>query len=699
MNNISFQYPTWYIFLCIALGIVFALALYFRDRRFRDQSKQLNWGLGILRAILVTFLSALLLSPLLKSLITETQKPVVVVAQDVSESVATEMSAEELDNYKRNLQQLSTDLSEEYDLVEYSFGNEVREGIDTAFQDKQSNLSEMLTTIYDLYGGQNLGAVVLASDGIYNEGSNPIYTGTKLNAPIYTVALGDTIPKRDLVVKRTFHNKIAYLGDRFAVQIDIAAQNCTGQNTNLVVSKIVNGNSTTLQTIPISINQEDFFTTREVVIEANQAGVQRYRITLSTVNGEASRNNNVKDFFVEVLDARQKILILANAPHPDLTAIKQTLTSNKNYDLKTAYITDLQENIREFDFVVLHQLPSKTNAATNVLNTLNNEKISHLFIVGAQSNLPAFNKAQPLLTIRGDGRNTDFVQGIVQNDFNLFTIDEELKQEIRQFPPLIAPFGEYRANPNASVLLRQQIGRVDTDRPLLLLGENAGMKVAALAAEGLWKWRLFDYLQNDSHDLFDELIGKTVQYISLKEDKRRFRVNLDKNIFDENETVAFGAELYNQSYELVNDADVRMVVTSNDGKNYDYVFNKTDRAYSLNAGILPVGNYSFNSSTAFNGQQLTYQGQFSIQPIQLELYETTANHNILRILSEDYGGELVFADQLGSLVERIQSKGNVKPVIYQTAQTRSVINLKWIFFLLLGLLTLEWFLRRYFGAY
>ncbi|MEM6700727.1 MAG: hypothetical protein AAF599_20145, partial [Bacteroidota bacterium] len=193
MNNISFQYPTWYILLCVALGIVFALALYFRDRRFRDQSKQLNWGLGILRGILVTFLSMLLLSPLLKSLITETQKPVVVIAQDVSESVSAEMSAEELATYKRNLADLSANLSEEYDLVEYSFGDEVREGLDTAFQDKQSNLSEILTTVYDLYGGQNLGAVVLASDGIYNQGSNPIYTGTKLNAPIYTVALGDTI--------------------------------------------------------------------------------------------------------------------------------------------------------------------------------------------------------------------------------------------------------------------------------------------------------------------------------------------------------------------------------------------------------------------------------------------------------------------------------------------------------------------------
>ncbi|MEM9887112.1 MAG: hypothetical protein AAF849_14555 [Bacteroidota bacterium] len=699
MNNISFQYPTWYILLCLLLGIAFALALYFRDRRFREQSTSLNWGLGILRALLVTFLSALLLSPLLRSIITDTQKPIVVLAQDVSESVGAEMGEAALGNYKNELSQLRNQLAEEYDLVTYSFGEDIREGIDSSFSDKVSNLSDMLATVYDLYGNQNLGAVILASDGIYNQGSNPIYSSSKLNAPIYTIALGDTIPKRDLIVKRAFHNKIAYLGDRFAVQIDVAAKNCTGQNTNLVLSKIVNGDSQTLQSIPININQEDFFTTREVILEANEAGVQRYRIALSSVNGEASRVNNVKDFFVEVLDARQKILLLANAPHPDLTAIKQTLSANKNYELNTAYITDLQANLLEYDFVILHQLPSKTNTASNVLNTIKNHNIAHLFIVGGQSNLGAFNRAQDLLTIRGDGRNTDEVQALIQNDFSLFTLNEELKREIRQFPPLVAPFGEYKTNPNSSVLLRQQIGRVETPRPLFLLGESAGTKVGVLAAEGIWKWRLFDYLQRNNHEFFNELLGKSVQYLSLKEDKRRFRVNLDQNIFNENETIVFGAQLYNQSYELVNDAEANIVITSTEGKEYSYIFNKTEDAYSLNAGILPVGNYRFRAATTFNGQQLTYEGQFSVQPIQLELYETTADHGLLRILSEEYAGETIFPDQVNGLAELIQAKGNVKPVIYQTTQTRSIINLKWIFFILLALLSVEWFLRRYFGSY
>ena len=100
-----------------------------------------------------------------------------------------------------------------------------------------------------------------------------------------------------------------------------------------------------------------------------------------------------------------------------------------------------------------------------------------------------------------------------------------------------------------------------------------------------------------------------------------------------------------------------------------------------------------------SGQQLTYDGQFTVQPIQLEVYETTADHRLLQLLSEKYGGEMIYPAQLSSIAIKIKEKGSVLPVVYETTKTRSVINLKWIFFLLMGLLTFEWFLRRYFGSY
>ncbi|MEL6989744.1 MAG: hypothetical protein AAGK97_18195, partial [Bacteroidota bacterium] len=91
--------------------------------------------------------------------------------------------------------------------------------------------------------------------------------------------------------------------------------------------------------------------------------------------------------------------------------------------------------------------------------------------------------------------------------------------------------------------------------------------------------------------------------------------------------------------------------------------------------------------------------KFSIQPIQLELYETTANHGLLKNLSERFGGESVNASDLSSLSNMIVNNQSMKPVLFQSTLTRSIINLKWIFFLLIGLLILEWFIRRYHGGY
>ncbi|MFN7115627.1 MAG: hypothetical protein ACK4TA_02450 [Saprospiraceae bacterium] len=699
MANLTFQYPAWYFIFCVLLGAAYALVLYFRDKTFHDQSERLNWIMGIFRFTTVTILSMLLLSPLLKSIITDTQKPVIVLAQDQSESVAAGMNEEQRNNYRRAFENLAQRLGNQYDVKQYAFGNEVRENIDFQYTDKVTNLSEVLTNVYDLYSNQNLGAIVLATDGIYNEGSNPVYLNTKLTAPIYTIALGDTTIKKDIVLKRVFHNKIAYLGDKFTVQVDVSAQNFTGSNTSLSIYKVEGGNNRKIQQVPINIDRNDYFTTREIILDASQAGVQRYRIVVESLSGEATNINNAKEIFIDVLDARQKILILANSPHPDITAIRQSIEQNKNYQVDLAFINSLTANVGIYDFVVLHQLPSKNNDAANVFNILQSKNIPHLFIAGMQTNFARLNQLQNLVSFQIGGSSTNDVQGKVATGFNNFTISDQLVNELPQFPPLTAPFGEFQVSPGAAVLLYQRIGKVETRYPLLVLGEEGDAKVGILCAEGIWKWRLFDFLQNQNHELFNELLGKPVQFLSLKEDKRKFRVTPSKNIFNENEAVFFDAELYNDNYELINEPDASISITNAEGKEFDFTFNKTGRAYSLNAGIFPVGNYTYRAAVNYNGQNLTASGQFSVQPVQVELFETTANHNLLRLLSDKYGGAVVYPNNIASIVDMIEQKGTVKPVIYETAKTRPVINLKWIFFLLLLLLTGEWFMRRYFGAY
>ncbi len=699
MLNLSFQYPAWFLIFCALLGLGYALLLYYRDTTFREQAPSLNRWLGVLRWLVVTLLAALLLSPLLKSLLTETKKPIVVLAQDQSESIAADLQGQPLEQYKQDWAALRDALSENYEVHELAFGDQVREGVDFNFQDKVTNLSEVLRSVYDLYGGQNLGAIVLASDGVYNEGSNPAYTDAQLASPIYTVALGDTTPKRDLLVKRVFHNKIAYLGDKFTLQIDVAANNCAGSQSLLTVSKIEDGQVRTLQSIPVAVTGNDFFSTREVLIEADKPGVAQYVVKLAVIPGEASSANNSKEIFIDVLDARQKILLLANSPHPDLSALKQALEINKNYQVAVAYAYEPGLDVGKYDFVVLHNLPSSTNDVAGVLNTLNDRRIPRLFVAGMQTNYNALAKAQALVNVQSDGRQSDEVQGTVSPQFAAFALSPKVLEELPKFNPLVSAFGNFSATPQAQVLLRKRIGKINTEQPLLAVGETNGIRTGVFLGEGLWKWRLFDYMQHQNQEIFDELAGKTVQYLSLKEDKRKFRVNLDKSIFNENEAVTFGAELYNDNYELVNDPDVAMSVRNSDGKEFTYTFNKLGKAYSLNAGILPVGAYTFRATTNFNGQGLSYEGKFSVRPIQLELFETTANHAVLRQLSTRFGGVTVGPTSLATVADLIKANQTVKPVIYSTNKTNPLINLKWIFALLAGLLAAEWFLRRYFGAY
>ncbi len=437
-----------------------------------------------------------------------------------------------------------------------------------------------------------------------------------------------------------------------------------------------------------------------MILDADRPGVQRYRISLSTIGEEVSTANNRRDIFIDVLDARQKVLLLAAAPHPDIAAIKQALATGKNNEIEIGYAGKFQGRMADFDLVVLHQLPALKKNISAELSQLQRAKVPTLFILGPNAPARAIGQAQDLLSFKGtSGAKGNDVSARTVPGFSLFTLSEDLRQALPKFPPISAPFGEFTPGPGATVLLKQRIGRVETDYPLITLGESKGVRTGVIAGSGIWQWRLFDHLEYGNHERFDELISQVTQYLTIQEDKRRFRVSLPKNLFDENEPVQLDAELYNSSYELINEPEATVLITGPEGREYNFAFNRTSNAYTLNAGTLPVGNYRFLARTNSGGEDLSYNGRFSIQAVEVERYALEADHGLLRRLSDQYGGALLFPEQLASLPGRLEAAGTVKPVLFETVNTRSVVHLKWIFFALLALFAGEWFMRRYFGGY
>ena len=126
------------------------------------------------------------------------------------------------------------------------------------------------------------------------------------------------------------------------------------------------------------------------------------------------------------------------------------------------------------------------------------------------------------------------VTGEVRESFSLFTVDPAWKEFLRNFPPVSAPFGEYQASPGANILMTQKIGNIITNYPLCMIGEDQGSRTAIFAAEGIWKWRYFNFEENKN-------FAKQIQTLKEKPIKNALGFTLMAPYYDLDGKTLWGA--------------------------------------------------------------------------------------------------------------------------------------------------------------
>ena len=688
------SYPLWFVLFCLLLGAAYAAILYYRNRS-AGFSRQLVVFLSVIRFFAVSLLTVLLLSPLLQKFTRFVDEPLLIFVQDNSQSILSVPDSTYFrENYIKEMDGFLKELERKFDTRTYHFGESFRESDTPAYSDRFTDISAIFSGIKGLYSNRNVGAVVVATDGIYNRGLNPVFLAPGLPYPVYTIALGDTVARRDLVIKRLNHNRITFLGNQFPLEVELEAREMAGMSSRLVVSR----GGETLITRNLQFRGNLQIETVLFELEADRSGMQRYSVELIPVQGEVSTANNRQDFFIEVIDSRQKVLILANSPHPDVGAIRMALDKNDNYEVTLSLIADFNGQVEGYNLVILHQLPAANFPVREILQRLERNEVPVLFIIGARSGISAFNQLRTGLTI--NPRSADFVeaQPALNPAFALFTLGEKIIHLIPQLPPLNSPFAAYQASAGAHPVLFQKIGAVVTEQPLMLFSEAGGRKTGVVTGEGIWRWRLQAFARAGSHQPVDELIWRMVQYLSLKEDKSVFRVKADHFLY-ETVPVIFDGELYNPSYELVNEPAVQIIITDEEGVNFTYEMGRTSNAYRLNAGTFPPGDYSFQAVASFGGELHQAFGKFSVSVLNLEGLRTMADHNLLFQMAELSGGEMFYPGQWDELAEAIIAREDVLPVMYSQKEFHELINLKAVFVLLLLLLSAEWFLRKWNGSY
>lgn len=677
----------WWVPVCLILGILYAWLLY---RQPVNLQKKFRLWLAVIRAVVIFIIAMLLVSPLVKTIKYSPQKPLVLIAQDNSSSVNTfKPTGFNTTRFINDLASLKQELGDKYDVQEFNFSKDLSNGLSYKFAGKQTDIAGALQQLNNRFVNQNIGALVLATDGLYNQGNDPQYEAKNIKTSIYTIALGDTVAKRDLLIGNVNYNKTAFLGNDFEIEILAAAYQGKGENIHLSVTE--DGKQVYAQIIPVTSG--DVKKVIPIKLTADKKGLRKYNISIAPVKNELSTQNNTETIYVDVLDARQKILVIYQSPHPDITVIKQAIETNKNFEVKTSLLADIT-NIKLADYSLMVLYQTSTASSSDLKNFIAKSKTPVWYILGSQTDLQAFNAEQNNVKINAGRTESQEVFALPEAGFPAFTLSDSSRKKIALLPPLLAPFGNYSTSANTAVLLKQKIGAVATTYPLLALADDAGRRIAVLTGEGLWRWQLAEYQNYSNRNATNELLSQTVQYLTANANRQRFRVYPAHNVFDEGENVILNAEFYNDALELINTPDVKIELKNQAGKNYSFLFSRNGQSYQLDAGTLPVGEYTYTANIQNGPQRYQASGQLTVKPLNLETRQSAANHQLLNTIAKQSGGKMLYPTQIGQLANLIRKNDNIKTVVYEDKRYSDIIDVKWLFVLILLLLSGEWFLRK-----
>lgn len=690
--HIISEWSLW--FLVIALPLIFAGVWYFynKDSNLSEMPNIVLMISKILRIIVFTIVFLLALSLIFKWNTIQIKKPIVVIAIDQSQSIAFSS------NYKKQHEKIEAFIKslreqDEYDIKMIGFGSDVKPLDSLKFDEKATDIASAIQYVHQQYDYDNLGAIVLLSDGIYNQGSNPLYINDNTSAPIFSVCLGDTIIHSDLMIEKVDYNSKVFVGNNIRIQVAVKANKLEGKKSK--ISLLQEGKEIASQ--DIFINKNQYYKLFSFVINNDKEGTYKYQIKLDPIKNEFSSKNNSAYAIVHVSSEKQHIIIASSIPHPDIGAIKSALETNPSYSIRILNPEKAADSVSTANAVILYQLPSKSNNASMLLKNIITKKIPSLFFVGGQSQFNAINTLMPSPILIPKANQTEDAYPLVNKNENLFNLSSENAEIIESFPPLLVYFGDYKLNPSSEVVLFQKIKQIQTSKPLIAFDYwQEHVKFGIVFGEGIYRWRLAEYAQHQQNVAFNEFVNKLMNYLMSNQRKERFVIN-NKQLFNELDNITFNAELYNKSYEPITDAEINMSINGNNNK-YTFTFDANNPFYSLNIGRFPAGEYKWTATAQSKSEKWSKSGLFVVKEENIEASNLIADSQLLEQLALRSGGKSISIDSLQEIHHILSQNSNIVPVSYSEENFVSLIDFKWILIVICVLMGIEWFLRRYYGS-
>lgn len=648
-----------------------------------------------MRMIAIILIGLLLLEPLLTVFSERTTGDKLGVAVDISSS----MVIEEKDGkrYQIASSAIRDHMPKAIPLNFYGFSDSLvrleRFPDSVSFTGQATDIATALTGPQDT---DELGALLVITDGAGNIGSDPIKSASTVKVPVYSLVVGSSISRRDIFITRVDCPPVGYTNTELPIEIEFGAN---GYESRTVILEIRDGKSI-LGSKRVDLPPDGAYSIAEFMISVADDGVKNMKAMISSLEDETIKDNNTRSFTIKFLKDKMNILILSSSLNWEFTFLKKVLGKDPHFAVVAA-IADRhggfkQQSWDKADLVMVMDLNSNAfGAQINSLRMAVETGTGFLYLAGIESRGIQLRSWEKFLPVK-PGQRMDIEPG---EYFPRPTIQARVKTILdiegmrwEQLPPLKYVIAPLELDKDALIMMK-----VITDTgehwPVVTAGKYKRGKTVAITGFPWWPRYFRAGVNAIDKKRIEKFWSNLVRWLVIREDLEKFNIITDKPVYKLGEPVSFVATVFDDNYNLISGARVRvMVIDSLKTERELLLSGQEPGKYAGNFGSPAPGKYEFKAIALVEGDTIaSADGSFLVEALSLEMEHPSANYALMEKIAEITGGKSYTPDNFSEFSQNLRLKTKRGEVFSEYRLTGNL----YILLLIILLFTAEWGIRKF----
>ena len=586
---------------------------------------------------------------------------------------------------------------------------------------KVTRLGSALQEAVDRSAGEPVAGVVILSDGISNDGLEPMAVAERLGqrgVPVLPIALGLSNPPdvrlRSLIVPGTVFHK-----DKVPVRVEITSDGYAKRTANLTVS--LDGRQVASKAVGLS-GAGQF---EEVLfIPDAVSGSADLEVAVSSLPGEIATANNRLARTLRVIDEKIKVLYVEGKPRWEYRYLRQVLLRDPRLQVQflltegdrdqalasDLYLTDFPEDAAKafhFDLVILGDVPSSyfSRAQLERIEELVQKHGGSFLMLAGRRHAPLSYVGTPVASLlpvrlRTEGWRDvdDSVHPVVADDAAQSAVVtlEAPPARNRHLWSLVRPMVTLPVldgpKPGATVLAEvSRGGGRGEPYPLIAWQRYGSGKSLFVGTDQLWRLR---FKQGDKYHA--RFWGQAITFLTLSRllgENKRIQVETDRQDYRTGQRVQVSANVLDELYEPVAAPSytVQLDQTAPGKRSTAIRLEPLPHVPGLYQGFVTpqeAGRYTVRAPGA--DPALASTARFAVVEAPLEQLERAMQEDLLRNMARASGGRYFAVRDLPELEKTIAGD---RPTAAERTE-KPLWDLPVVFAALLAFLGVEWLVRR-----